>query len=410
MDNFQVLFHKYARLVVKTGVNIQPNQVLMISSPIECAAFARLMAEEAYREGAREVIINWKDELSTKLRFLHAAEDVFEQFPQWEKELYVSNANRGAAFISIAASDPELLRDVNPDRISKAAKSRSVALREFYERTMSNRNTWCVASVPTASWARKVFPGIKADQAIEKLWGLIFKAVRVDTADPVAAWEAHKNDLKRRLDFLNENRFKTLHYKNAAGTDLTIELPEDHIWLGGADKTPQGVEFIANMPTEEVFTLPAKYGVNGRVVSTMPLNYGGKLIEGFSFTYKDGKVVDFTAEKERDVLERMLKTDENAAYLGEVALVPYHSPVSDTGVLFYNTLFDENASCHLALGEAYPVSLKNGDQMSKEQLEKAGANTSLIHEDFMVGSPDLTITGVTGDGKQVPIFINGNWA
>jgi aminopeptidase len=407
---FQELFNKYARLVVKTGVNIQPGQVLVISSPIECAAFARSMAEAAYLEGAQDVVMKWNDELSAKLRFLHAPEDVFEQFPQWEKELFVSNAHNGAAFISISASDPELMRDVNPDRLSKASKTRSIALREYYDRMMNNRNAWCVASVPTASWARKVFPGIGTNEAVEKLWSLIFRAVRADAEDPVAAWELHKNQLKQRLDFLNAARFKYLHYRNAAGTDLTIELPDDHIWLGGADKTPEGVEFIANMPTEEVFTLPFKYGVNGRVVSTMPLNYLGKLIENFSFTFKDGKVADFQAEKEYEVLKKMLETDENSAYLGEVALVPHHSPISNTKVLFYNTLFDENASCHLALGEAYPVCLKNGENMTKDELEKAGVNSSLNHEDFMVGSEDLDITGITAEGKKIPVFVKGNWA
>jgi len=411
MDSiFQQLFNKYARLVVKTGVNIQPGQVLVISSPIECAEFARSMAEAAYLEGARDVVMKWNDELSSKLRYLHAPEDVFEQFPQWEKELYLLNANNNAAFISIAASDPELMRDVEAERLSKASRSRSTALREYYDRIISNRNTWCVASVPTVSWARKVFPGVDADTAVEKLWNLIFQAVRVDAEDPVAAWDIHKNQLKQRLDFLNASKFKMLHYQNSAGTDLTIELPEEHIWLGGADKTPEGVEFIANMPTEEVFTLPFKYGVNGRVVSTMPLNYLGKLIENFSFTFKDGKVVEMKAEKEYDALKKMLETDENSAYLGEVALVPYHSPISNTKVLFYNTLFDENASCHLALGEAYPVCLKNGENMTKDELEKAGVNSSLNHEDFMIGSEDLNITGVTAEGKKVPIFVNGNWA
>lgn len=407
---FQQLFDKYARLVVKTGVNIQPGQALVISSPIECAPFARSMAEAAYLEGARDVVMKWNDELSSKLRYLHAPEDVFEQFPQWEKDLYLSNANNNAAFISIAASDPELMRDVKPDRLSKASKSRSTALREYYDRIMSNRNTWCVASVPTVSWARKVFSGMEAEKAVEKLWNLIFQAVRVDAEDPVAAWDIHKSHLKQRLDFLNASRFKMLHYQNAAGTDLTIELPDDHIWLGGADKTPAGVEFIANMPTEEVYTLPSKYGVNGRVVSTMPLVYLGKLIENFSFTFKDGKVVDFQAEKEYAVLKKMIETDENSAYLGEVALVPYHSPISNTKVLFYNTLFDENASCHLALGEAYPVCLKNGENMTKDELEKAGVNNSLIHEDFMVGSEDLDITGITMEGERVPVFVKGNWA
>ncbi len=409
-DSFQVLIERYARLVVKTGVNIQQNQVLVISSPIECADFARLMAEVAYAEGARDVVINWRDELFSKLRYMLAPEEVFEEFPQWEKDLYVSNANKGAAFISISASDPELMKEVDSERISKSQKSRNIALSEFYDRTMSNWNSWCVASVPTAAWAMKVFPEMDPDGAVEKLWELIFKAVRIDTNDPVAAWDAHKQNLKQRIDFLNEKKFKCLQYKNSKGTDLIIELPEGHIWLGGSEKTQEGLEFIANMPTEEIFTLPSKYGVHGTVVSTMPLNYHGKLIENFQFTFKDGRVVDFKADKEYSVLKKMLETDENAVYLGEVALVPHDSPISNTKVLFYNTLFDENASCHLALGEAYPVSLKDGEDMTKEELEKAGVNSSLIHVDFMIGSEDLEITGITNDGEMVPIFVKGNWA
>ncbi len=403
------MLEKYARLIVKTGINIQNKQTLVVVSPIECAAFARMIAEVAYKEGARDVVISWKDELFSKIRFLRAPEVVFDEFPEWQKEFYISYVRQGAAFISIAAADPELLKDVDPERVARVQKASNVALQEYRESLMSNKNVWCVVSIPTQSWAKKVFPQVSADQAVEKLWEAIFQSVRVDTADPVAAWEIHKKSLKRSMDFLNSSKFKVFHYKNSLGTDLKIELPEDHIWLGGSEYTPEGVEFIANMPTEEVFTLPKKTGVNGRVVSSKPLNYNGNLIEQFSLTFKEGKIVDYTAQQGREILKKLIETDEGSCYLGEVALVPYDSPISKSNILFYNTLFDENASCHLAIGKAYPVCIKNGTNMSKEQLAKNGVNDSLVHQDFMIGTADLEITGTTTAGEEIPVFKNGNF-
>ncbi|SHH64685.1 Leucyl aminopeptidase (aminopeptidase T) [Caloranaerobacter azorensis DSM 13643] len=407
MDN--VLLEKYAHLVVKTGVNIQKGQILVITSPIECAPFTRMVARVAYQEGAKDVVVKWTDELFLKIRYKHAPEEVFEEFPEWIKEFYMYYMKQGAAFLSIAASDPELMKDVDPKRIAKERKVSSISLKEYRESLMSNRNVWSIVSVPTRAWARKVFPELPEDDAVEKLWEAILKAVRVDTEDPVASWEEHKNNLKKSLEFLNSNNFKLLHFKNSLGTDLKIELPESHIWLGGSDYTPEGIEFIANMPTEEVFTLPKKTGVNGTVVSSKPLNYNGNLIENFTLTFKDGKIVDFKAEKGYESLKQLIETDEGSHYLGEVALVPYDSPISKSNVLFYNTLFDENASCHLAIGKAYPVCIKNGENMSKEELEKLGVNDSLTHVDFMIGTEDLEIIGITAEGKEVPVFKKGNF-
>ena len=404
------LLEKYALLLVKTGINIQKDQTLVINSPIECASFARIVSRIAYVEGAREVVINWRDELSSKIRFLLAPEEVFEEFPDWQRDFYLSNARKGAAFLNISASDPELMKDVNPDRMAKAQKASSTAIKEYRERLMSNKNVWCVASIPTVAWAKKVFPKVSEDEAVEKLWNSIFKTVRVDTEDPVASWETHKSNLKKSMDFLNSNNFKYLHYKNSLGTDLKIELPENHLWLGGSEYTPEGIEFIANMPTEEVFTLPKKTGVNGIVVSSKPLNYNGNLIEEFSLTFEQGRIVDFKAEKGYDILKKMIETDEGSYYLGEVALVPHDSPISNSNILFYNTLFDENASCHLAIGKAYPVCIKNGENLSDKELVKLEVNDSFVHEDFMVGTEDLQIIGITADGKEIPIFKNGNFA
>lgn len=404
------MLDKYADLIVKTGINLQKNQVLVINSPIECASVTRRIAEKAYQEGAKDVVVFWKDELFSKVRYLHAPDDIFDQFPEWQKEFYLSYVREGAAFLSISASDPELMKEVNPERMVRAQKASNVALKEYRDRLMSNQNVWCVISIPTISWAKKVFPNLSENEAIEKLWEAIFKSVRVDQEDPVKAWDEHKTILKQSMDFMNSNRFVFLHYKTSLGTDFVIEFPEDHLWVAGADFTPEGVEFIANMPTEEVFTLPKKTGVNGKVVSSMPLNYNGNLIENFSLTFKEGRISDFTAEKGYEALKSLIETDEGSHYLGEVALVPHNSPISNSKILFYNTLFDENASCHLAIGKAYPVCLKDGEKLSKEELDKVGVNDSLVHEDFMIGTADLEIIGTTAEGKKIKVFTQGNFA
>lgn len=406
----QTMLEKYARLLVKTGLNLQAKQTLVIVSPIECAAFTRTVAQVAYQEGAREVVVNWKDELLGKIRFTSAPDEVFDEFPSWQQELYNTYVKQGAAFLSIAAADPELLKDVDPNRLARAHKASSTALADYRERLMSNKNAWCVASIPTVAWAAKVFPELAPAAAVDKLWDAIFQAVRVNTPDPVAAWEQHKQELQRSLRFLNDHAFRYLRYRNHLGTDLTVELPAGHIWLGGSEHTADGIEFIANMPTEEVFTLPKRDGVNGTVVSSKPLNYHGNLITDFRLTFKDGKIVEYSAGGGYDILKKLLETDDGAAYLGEVALVPHDSPISRSNILFYNTLFDENASCHLAFGKAYPVCLAGGESMNKDELAANGVNDSLVHEDFMIGTPDLSITGVMADGREVPVFVDGNFA
>lgn len=406
----KVILEKYARLIVKAGVNLQKGQILVISAPVTCADFAREIAQIAYQEGAKDVVMNWRDDLFSRVRFLHAPEEVFEEFPQWRKEFYVSYARLGAAFLTIEDDDPEVMKGVNPERIMKNIKTTQTAVKEYRDRLMSNRNPWCIAAIPSAAWAKMVFPEVSEGEAIEKLWEEIFKTVKADTEDPVASWEEHKSNLKRSLGFLNTNNFRLLRYKNSLGTDLTVELPDGHVWLGGSEYTPEGIEFIANMPTEEVFTLPKKSGINGKVVSSKPLSYNGSIIDKFTITFKDGRIVDYAAEKGYDTLKNIIDTDEGAHYLGEVALVPYDSPISKSGILFYNTLFDENASCHLAIGKAYPICMKNSENMTKEQLENAGVNDSFTHVDFMIGSRDLEITGITVDGKEVPVFRNGNFA
>lgn len=410
MKDFEIMLNEYARLCVKVGINIQKGQPLVIGAPIEGADFVRLIAKNAYELGASEVHVNWNDEVLTKLKYENAPMEVFENFPKWYADGMEDFAKKGAGFISISAQDPELLKEIDPKKIAASNKSSSIALKEFRNYTMNDINAWCVVSIPTKSWAKRVFPNVSEEKAVEKLWAAIYNATRMDLEDPVQAWEDHMSNLTAKVDYLNNKRLKTLHYTASNGTDLMVELPNDHIWAGGGAINSKGTYFAPNMPTEEVFTMPLKTGVNGVVYSTKPLNYGGKLIDDFKLTFKDGKVVDFESKVGKEVLADLLDIDEGAKHLGEVALVPFTSPISNSNIIFMNTLFDENASCHFAFGKAYPTNIKGGEKMTDEELEVNGVNNSLTHVDFMIGSSDMSIAGVTVDGQKIQIFENGNWA
>lgn len=401
---------KYASLAVNIGVNIQKDNILVISSPIETAEFARLITEEAYKSGAKDVIVHYGDQKLTKIKLENSSLETISNIPEWQAESYNYYARQEACFISISASDPDGLKGVPVEKIGASQKARTSALKEYFDNSMSNKCRWCVLSVPTLSWAKKVFPKVSDDEAMESLWDVIFKTVRVDTENPVNAWKKHNAYLEEKIKFMNNNNFKRVHLKSANGTDLNIELPEGHIWAGGSEGDVNGIPFNANIPTEEVFTLPKKTGVNGIVYSSKPLSYGGNLIDNFSITFKDGKAIDFTAETGYDVLKQMLESDEGAKYLGEVAFVPYNSPISNSKLIFFNTLFDENAACHLAFGRAYESCVKDADKYSEEELEKIGVNNSVIHVDFMIGTSDLEITGINKNGEAIQIFSNGNWA
>lgn len=405
----QKTMEKYAELALKTGVNLQKGQPIMITAPIETADFARIVVRKAWEIGAKDVLMNWVDDELQLLKFQHAPEEVIGSFPEWRIKQYNSLAEEGGAVLNIYSTNPDLLKDVDPKRIALANKASGEALTKFREYTMTNRITWSIISVPTGDWAQKIFPNLSKEEAIKSLWDAIVKIVRVDQDDPIAAWEEHNKTLYKAHTILNEKKYKKLIFK-APGTDLEIELPEGHIWAGGSEKSTEGITFNPNMPTEEVFTMPHKYGVNGTVSSTKPLNYGGSLINHFSLTFKDGEVVDFKAEQGEDTLKHLLETDEGAKRLGEIALVPHESPVSQSGLIFYNTLFDENASCHIALGKAYPINIANGSNMTKEELDKHGVNDSMTHVDFMIGSEKLDIDGVLQDGTTEPVFRNGTWA
>lgn len=405
----KMLQERYAALVVKTGVNLQAGQLLVINAPIECADFARAIAAAAYEAGAADVSIQWKDELFSRLRYDKAPDAVFDRYPAHLQTFYQEQAKQGAAFISIAAEDPELLKDVAPDKIIRAQKAANKALEEYRERLMANYNTWCVVSVPTAAWAQKMFPTLSAQGAVQALEQAIMKTMRLDQGDALGAWERHKQLLHNRMEWLNRHHFRRLQIKTGLGTDLTIGLPKGHLWLGGAEVSKGGVAFVANMPTEEIFTLPDRVQVDGTVAASRPLVYNGNLIDDFSLTFEAGRCVDCHAKQGEALLKQLLATDAGSSFLGEVALVPYSSPISQMNLLFYNTLFDENASSHLALGKAYPVCLADSEALDKSALAAAGANDSLVHEDFMIGTADMMVTGETYAGEKVVIMKDGEF-
>jgi aminopeptidase len=408
MNQFEQNLEKYAELVVRVGVNVQPGQTLVINTPILAVDFVRKVAQKAYDVGAKNVHVEWSDEQVTRIKYESAPDEAFLEYPVWRAKGFEQMAAAGAAFLYIDASNPDLLKGINSDRIAAARKASSTAMKTFNDCTSTNKVSWSVVAIPTLEWAKKVFPNAGDEEAVTKLWEAIFMATRIDQEDPVAAWHQHTKNLARYVGYLNAKRYKKLHYK-ANGTDLTIELPENHLWIGGDGYSEQGVEFIANMPTEEVFTTPLKTGVHGVVHSTKPLNYAGQVIDNFSLTFEGGKIVDFHAETGYETLKNLIETDDGAHYLGEVALVPDDSPISNLNVVFSNTLFDENASCHLAIGNAYAFCIEGGTTMTKAELEQCGANESLTHVDFMIGSNDMNIDGETADGTVEPVFRSGNW-
>lgn len=400
----------YVELAIKKGINIQKGQILVINSPVETYEFTRKLAEKAYELGASEVVIHWSDEVCGKYRYLYGADEIFDIFPEWQKESVEYYRKKGAGFISVYASDPNILKDVDKERVARYQKARSLALKEYYNEMMGNSNQWCVISVPTKAWAIRVFPELKEEFAVEKMWKLILNIVRADRENPILEWENHLNTLRGRMSYLNSKRFKKLIYKNSLGTNLEIELPEGHKWISGGEKSKSGVDFIANIPTEEIFTMPHRDRVNGTVVSSKPLIYGGNVINHFTLTFKDGKVVEYSAQTGEEILGKLLDMDEGARFLGEVALVEYDSPISKSEKVFYNTLYDENASCHLALGGAYPVCLENSEGQTEEELKARGMNNSLTHEDFMIGTSDMEIVGIDSEGNETIIMKDGNFA
>lgn len=409
MSDFDTFLQNYVELAVRIGVNVQPGQTLILSAPISAAEVVRLTVEKAYEAGAKHVYVEWADDIVARKKYELAPDDAFDEAPAWLTAKLQEQVGEGAAFLHYLSANPDLFEGIDPDRIARATKTLRARREPYYRAVMADKVSWSILSIPNEQWAAKVFPNVPESERLTKLWDAVFQATRADAADPVAAWNEHLSTLKTRADCLNEKRYKALHYR-APGTDLTVELADGHLWVSGESFNEQGSMFVANMPTEEVFTAPKKTGVNGTVASTYPLNYGGSVIEGLALTFKDGQIVDFKADKGYETLKRMLERDEGSKYLGEVALVPHRSPISDTGLVFYETLFDENASNHLAIGNAYAFCLEGGKSMSKEELETNGLNQSMTHVDFMIGSPEMDIDGITADGAREPIFRGGNWA
>ncbi|QHT59100.1 aminopeptidase [Paenibacillus lycopersici] len=408
INDFEKKLERYAALAVEVGVNVQPGQTLVVTAGISSAPFVRMVVKKAYEVGAKNVHVEWNDDVVTRTKYELAPDEAFLEYPQWRAQGWEDMAKDNAAFLSIIAANPDLLKGIKPERIANANKAAGIALKTWRSYTMSDKVSWSIVAVPSPDWAAKVFPDVASEQQEDALWDAIFAATRINEPDPVASWKTHIETLDTKASFLNEKKYFALRY-TGPGTDLTLELAPGHIWISAGSENAKGDIFVANMPTEEVFTAPLRSGTNGVVSSTKPLSYGGNLIKDFSLTFKDGKIVDVQAEEGLEVLKNLVGTDEGSAFLGEVALVPHRSPISDTNIIFYNTLFDENASCHLAIGKAYAFCIEGGKEMNEEQQIAAGLNTSLVHVDFMIGSAELDIDGIRADGTAEPLMRGGNW-
>ena len=409
LSDFNELLKKYARLIAETGVATEKGHTVVLQISVEQAPLARLITQEAYKLGAAEVIVQWTDDQIQREFLLHAATDRIENVPQSKIDQADEWLEKGASRISVVSADPDAFAGVDSHRVASYQSANGKALMNLRKATQANKVSWTVVAAAGKQWAAKGFPELPEEKQVEALWDQIFKTTRVYEEDPVLAWKKHDEKLAKKAEELNREQFSALHY-TAPGTDIIIGLPKNHLWEGAGSYNARGEKFMANMPTEEVFTAPDSHRVDGYISSTKPLSYAGTIISGMKFTFKDGKVVDFSAEQGEDVLAKLLDTDEGARRLGEVALVPDPSPISQSGIIFFNTLFDENASNHLALGSAYAFSVKGGTEMSDEELAEAGLNRSQTHVDFMVGSDKMDIDGIREDGSTVPIFRNGDWA
>jgi aminopeptidase len=406
----KLMIEKLARLAVQVGVNVQKGQQVVVRGTTESKELVRAIVEEAYKAGAKKVSVNWADDYVSRSGLTYMDVETLEDVPNWQIEQAKHFLNEDACFISVSSPIPGLNKEVDPSKMQRAGIAMQKALAFMQQHMMGNKTQWTIVAAPNPVWAKQVFPTLDEENAVEALWDAIFEASRVTKDnDPVQAWKEHNDVLLKHNQVLNNYNFKSLHFKNSLGTDLVVELVKDHIWAGGGEHTTKGYYFNPNIPTEETFTMPYKWGTKGKVVATKPLNYQGKLIEDFYLVFDQGKVVDYDAKKEKAALKNILETDEGSSYIGEIALISHDSPISNTNILFLNTLFDENASCHMALGRAYPMNIKNGINTPIEALEKLGYNNSMVHSDFMFGSADMTIIGETQDGQKVIVFENGNF-
>lgn len=402
----------YANVLIRIGVNITEGDLLYFRTTVNddpnVRKLAHYIVEAAYQAGAKYVDVDWQDDMTGKLRLLHAAEDTLDYVPDWRIKAIEAYADARVSRLVVAGSDPALLADVDRQKVTTTQRATQSAVAHLVPKLI-DENIWSLASLPVQAWADKVFPDAPAEERLGKLWDAIFAATRVFEDDLVAAWQAHQQALAKRRDFMNTKQYTALHF-TGDGTDLTVGLPQNHYWQGGGKKHKSGKVFTANMPTDEVFTMPHRERVNGTVKASKPLSRNGSIIEDFSFTFEDGRVKGFDAKVGGDVLQDILDTDEGAKYTGEVALVPISAPISQTGILFFNTLYDENAACHIALGRAYRKSLDGGTEMDDDQFLEAGGNNSKTHVDFMIGHAGMDIDGITLDGSREAIMRQGEWA
>lgn len=409
--NFKVedYIEKYVELILKVGLKIKDGDKLVVRCPIEARDFAVECTRKAYELGAGEVVVDYRDQLLSRLKYENESLDVLTDIPKHKVDKENYYMEKKAKYLSVTGSDPDAFKGVDAEKLFKFNLANSKALRDFSAKMMANYVSWIVVGASIPSWATKVFPDLEEGEAVRRLWFEIFNSVRLFEEDPIKALENHVDNLNRYSKFLNDAKFEKLIYKSQKGTDLEVGLPKGYIFAGAGDVNSDGEEFIANMPSEEVFSAPRLDGVNGKVYSTLPLNYNGNLIEDFYLVFKDGEVVDYDAKAGKEYLKNILDTDEGAKRLGEVALVSYNTPISMRKVLFYNTLYDENASCHFALGKSYPTCLEGGEKLSIEELKERGMNDSLTHVDFMVGDETTEIIGVKENGEEVQIFKEGNF-
>lgn len=409
--NFKVedYIEKYVELILKVGLKIKNGDKLVVRCPVEARDFAVECTRKAYELGAGEVVVDYRDQLISRLKYENESLDVLTDVPKHKVDKENYYMEKKAKYLSVTGSDPDAFKGVDAEKLFKSNLANSKALRDFSAKMMANYVSWIVVGASIPSWATKVFPDLEEGEAVRRLWFEIFNSVRLFEEDPIKALENHVDNLNRYSKFLNDAKFEKLIYQSQKGTDLEVGLPKGYIFAGAGDVNSDGEEFIANMPSEEVFSAPRLDGVNGKVYSTLPLNYNGNLIEDFYLVFKDGEVVDYDAKAGKEYLKNILDTDEGAKRLGEVALVSYNTPISMRKVLFYNTLYDENASCHFALGKSYPTCLEGGEKLSIEELNERGMNDSLTHVDFMVGDETTEIIGVKENGEEVQIFKEGNF-
>jgi aminopeptidase len=406
--SFEQKLDRLAQVAIDAGLGLERGQELVMTASLDALPLARLITEQAYKAGASLVTTLFTDEASTLLRYRYAEDAGFDKAPGWLFDGMASAFRSGAARLAIAGGDPSLLSKEDPEKVGRANRAVSKAYRPAIELITRHEINWTIVACATPAWAAAVFPELPPDQAMSRLWDAIFAASRVDADDPIARWKEHDAGLHRRANLMNQKRYAALHFR-APGTDLRVGLADDHLWMGGGTKAGTGAYCIPNMPTEEVFTTPHKDRVQGTVTSTKPLSYQGTMIEGIAVRFEGGRVVDAKASRGQEVLERMIDTDEGARRLGEVALVPHSSPIASSGLLFFNTLFDENAASHIALGQAYSTCLKNGDQLTAKELADRGANESLIHVDWMIGSGAMDLDGITSAGTAEPLMRKGEW-